>query len=376
VLRTLCVIGTRPEAIKMAPVIAELRLRRDRVRTITCVTGQHRDMLDPILDVFGIEADYDLDVMRSDQSLMGVTAKLFEGLEPVLNEVSPDWIVAQGDTTSVLVASLAAYYLGIRFAHVEAGLRTGDLHNPFPEELNRRVADSLAAALFAPTDGARRALIAEGSNPEAIHVTGNTGIDALLSVCQREHEWRAGSLSSVPSDARIVLVTTHRRESFGQPLREICLAIRDLALACRGDDVHFIVPAHLNPNVQQPVSEILRGIPSVSVVPPLDYVTMVHLMKEATLILTDSGGIQEEAPSLSVPVLVLRAATERPEGIEAGAARLVGTRRREIQEAVMELLTDEHARRAMIVDTNPYGDGHASRRIVDVLLREGQAHGA
>lgn len=367
-LTVLSVFGTRPEAIKMAPVIRELGRHPDRVRSLVCVTGQHRHMLDQVLDVFRIEPDYDLDLMQPDQTLSGLTANLFRALDPVVKETRPAWILAQGDTTTVFVASMVAFYHRVPFGHVEAGLRTGDQCNPFPEEVNRRIADSLASLLFAPTDHSRQTLLQEGFPDESIVVTGNTVIDALLSVTSWPYDWSAGPLAGIPDDGRLVLVTAHRRESFGAPFREICLAIRELALRFDSRGLHFVYPVHLNPSVRRPVAEILSAVSNVILIEPLDYLSMVHLMERSTLILTDSGGIQEEAPSLGVPVLVLRDTTERPEAVEAGVARLVGTKHNRIVMEAERLLRDPAAHAAMANRANPYGDGQAAGRIVSALL--------
>jgi UDP-N-acetylglucosamine 2-epimerase len=366
-LRVLSIFGTRPEAIKMAPVVRELARHPDRFESLVCVTAQHRRMLDQVLDLFAIEPDIDLDIMRPDQTLSRLTAMLLEALDPVIREAKPDWILAQGDTTTVMVVALVAFYHRVRFGHVEAGLRTGNKGHPFPEEINRRIADALADAYFAPTEGARQALLREGIPDRRILVTGNTVIDALLDVAGREYDFSRGPLSGLPIDRPLVLITAHRRESFGEPFRRLCEAIAELAGKTAADGVQFIYPVHLNPNVQSPVREILAGIDNVHLIEPLDYFSLVQLMKRARLILTDSGGIQEEAPSLKVPVLVLRETTERPEGVEAGVVRLVGTDRRRIVEESLELLTDPQARRRMATGANPYGDGHAAERIVRFL---------
>lgn len=367
-LTILSVIGTRPEAIKMAPVIKELAKYPHRVRSIVCVTGQHREMLDQALSLFDIQPDHDLNVMQPDQALSQLTANLITGLDPIVEQTHPDWILAQGDTTTVLVAALVAYYHRIQFGHVEAGLRTGDRYTPFPEEVNRCVADRLADLLFAPTERSRQALLLEGCPDDRILVTGNTVIDALLAVAAQPYDWSTGPLASIPQDGRRVLITAHRRESFGAPFRKMCLAIRELALRFESSGVHFVYPVHLNPHVRQPVREILGGMSNVTLIEPLDYLSMVQLMKRSTLILTDSGGIQEEAPSLSVPVLVMRDTTERPEGVEGGAARLVGTEHDSIVAEAERLLRDPAARAAMATKANPYGDGKASQRIVRSLL--------
>jgi len=367
-LTVLNVFGTRPEAIKMAPVIMELGQHSNRVRSVICSVAQHREMLDQVLSVFEIEPDYDLNLMQPEQSLSRLTANLFAGLEPVVCEVRPDWILAQGDTTTVFVAAMVAFYHRIAFGHVEAGLRTGDRARPFPEEINRRLADLVATAYFAPTENARQALLREGCSERDIYVTGNTVVDALNDVAAREYDWQSGPLSGLAVDKRLVLITAHRRESFGRPFRELCLGIRDLSQMFMDDGVHFVYPVHLNPNVRQPVRDILSGLSNVSLIEPLDYLSLVHLMKRSTLILTDSGGIQEEAPALRVPVLVMRDTTERPEGVEVGVVRLVGTERSRIIGETEKLLRDPAAHAAMATGASPYGDGQAAKRIVSTLL--------
>lgn len=367
-LTVLSVFGTRPEAIKMAPVIRELARHPGEIRSVICSVGQHREMLNQVLPLFGIRLDHDLDVMQPDQSLSQLTAALFTGLDRVVREVEPDWVLAQGDTTSVFVASMVAYYRKVSFGHVEAGLRTGDKHRPFPEEINRRIADLVSDLHFAPTDRARQALLREGCRDEDVHVTGNTVVDALNDVVARPYDWASGPLAAIPRREKLVLITAHRRESFGEPFRELCLAIRDLSRRFQDEDVQFVYPVHLNPNVRKPVKDILSGLANVSLVEPLDYLSLVQLLKRSTVILTDSGGIQEEGVGLRVPVLVMRDTTERPEGVEAGAARLVGTRRERIFAETEKLLRDSEARSAMAVATNPYGDGHAGARIVSLLL--------
>lgn len=367
-MTVLTVFGTRPEAIKMAPVIMELGKHSRCVRSVICSVAQHREMLDQVLSIFGIEPNYDLNLMQPDQSLSRLTANLFAGLEPVVCEVKPDWILAQGDTTTVFVAAMVAFYRGIAFGHVEAGLRTGDSARPFPEEVNRRLADVVATAYFAPTENARQALLREGCAERDIYVTGNTVVDALNDAASREYDFGSGPLSRLPLEKRLVLITAHRRESFGNPLTEVCMAIRDLSRIFLSDGVHFVYPVHLNPNVRQPVRDILSGLSNVSLIEPLDYLSLVHLMKRSTLILTDSGGIQEEAPVLRVPVLVMRDTTERPEGVREGVVRLVGTDRCRIIREAKRLLSDAAAHRAMAKGVSPYGDGRAAKRIVSVLL--------
>lgn len=365
-LTVLSVIGTRPEAIKMAPVIKALGQKSNHVCSFVCVTGQHRQMLDQVLELFSIQPRFDLNIMQPNQTLARLTGLLFEGLDRVVTEVKPDWVLAQGDTTTVMVASLVAFYHRVKFGHVEAGLRTDDKWRPFPEEVNRRVADLVSDAYFAPTTKAKQALLREDSDPARIFVTGNTVIDALLDVAARPFDWGASGLPALLPNSRLVVVTGHRRESFGEPFRELCQAIRELATRFR--DVQFIYPVHLNPNVRQPVGEILAGLANIHLVEPVDYLTMVHLMKRASLILTDSGGVQEEAPSLNVPVLVMRDTTERPEGVEAGLVRLVGTsRERIVSESQAVLMGDNFAARTG-EQCSPYGDGQAARRIVEVII--------
>lgn len=363
----LSVIGTRPEAIKMAPVVKELQRNSDAFTSVVCSTGQHREMLDQALNLFSITPDYDLRLMTHNQSLAQLTARLFTALDDVLERVRPDCVLAQGDTTTVLVASIASFYRGIRFGHVEAGLRTGDKRRPFPEEINRRLADVVSDLYFAPTGGAREALLREGAAEGDIYVTGNTVIDALLDIAERPYVWRGSPLAELPEDGTFVLITAHRRESFGDAFRQLCLAIRELADEFAPQGIHFVYPVHLNPNVRQPVGEILGGARNITLMEPLDYVSLVQVMKRSALILTDSGGIQEEAPSLGVPALVMRETTERPEGVAAGVVKLVGADRERIVREARTLLTDPVAHARMATPANPYGDGKAAGRIVATL---------
>lgn len=367
-VKILIIIGTRPEAIKMAPVIKELQKFPEKIRCIVCITGQHRQMLDQVLDLFAIKPDYDLNIMQPSQSLSQLTARLLVKLEAVFKQTEPNWILAQGDTTTVLAASLMAFYNRIPFGHVEAGLRTGDKFSPFPEEINRRLADMMSDLFFAPTERAREALLSEGISGEKIYVTGNTIVDALMDVAGMEYDWESGPLSHFAHHERIVLITAHRRESFGIPFMELCSAIRELALLFENDDIQFVYPVHLNPNVRKPVQQVLSNLPNVHLIEPLEYRALVHLMKRATLILTDSGGIQEEAPTFGVPVLVMRNCTERQEGVEAGVAKLVGTQKDIIVKEAKRLLSDTEAHTAMSNKVNPYGDGLAARRIVSILM--------
>jgi len=366
-IKVMTVIGTRPEAIKMAPVIKELDYYPEAIESVVCTTAQHREMLDQVLSIFDICPDHDLNLMRPDQSLSQLTARILMALDEVIVEERPDWVLVQGDTTTVMVASLVAFYHRVKVGHVEAGLRTGDKSQPFPEEINRRIADVLADLYFAPTERSRENLLREGVPAQAIVVTGNTVIDALMMTARR--------IGGHPLDApignidgkRLILVTVHRRESFGAPLANICRALAEIAHRYR-DDVHIVYPVHPNPNVWHPVHEMLGGVPGVSLIEPVDYEAFVDLMSRAYLILTDSGGLQEEAPSLDKPVLVLRQVTERPEVIALGAARLVGTECEPIVRETVTLLEDPVAYGKMASVANPYGDGRASQRIVQAIL--------
>jgi UDP-N-acetylglucosamine 2-epimerase (non-hydrolysing) len=367
-MRVLSVFGTRPEAVKMAPVVHALA-HTQGVDSHVCVTAQHRQMLDQVLNLFDIVPDYDLNLMREDQSLAQLSARIFRNLDPVLADLKPDWVLVQGDTTTVAITALLSYYRRIRVGHVEAGLRTHDKWQPFPEEINRRVAGVVADLHFAPTEWARRNLLAEGIPDSAIAVTGNPVIDALYVVAKQpapEEVKRLISKLGIGDGKRLILVTAHRRENFGQPLENICKALQELA--GRGD-VEIVYPVHLNPNVQEPVRRLLKGASHITLLPPLDYLPLVQFMKNSTLVLTDSGGIQEEAPAFGVPVLVLRAVTERPEGVEAGVLKLVGTDNRLIVREANCLLDDAAAYAAMAKAVNPFGDGQASERIVEALLK-------
>lgn len=363
----LIILGTRPEAIKMAPVIRELKSRPGQFKTIVCSTGQQRQMLEQSLGFFGITPDRDLQLMTPNQTLAGLTAALIPALNAVVESTKPDWILAQGDTTTVLVAGIVAYFQRTKFGHVEAGLRTDDKFQPFPEELNRRIADQCSDLMFAPTARSRRNLLREGFPESRIHVTGNTVVDALNSIVKTPFDWGSSPLKVLDRTKPWVLITAHRRESFGEPFRQLCGAIRALALDFEKQGVQFVYPVHLNPNVRVPVLELLSGIPNLHLIEPLDYRSFVEAMAGARLILTDSGGVQEEAPGLGVPVLVMRETTERPEGVEAGVAKLVGTRKETIVREATALLSDAALRRQMTGAQNPYGDGHASARIADLL---------
>ena len=367
------VFGTRPEAIKMAPVVAALKATPG-LETLVCVTAQHRQMLDQVLDLFGLVPDDDLDLMAPGQSLPDLFARILTGMSTVLEARRPDLVLVHGDTSTTLATALAAFYARVPVGHVEAGLRTGDLQAPWPEEANRRLTAPITTLHFAPTARSRDNLLAENLLAGSIHVTGNTVIDALLAVVGRieaEPELATSLAARFPfldAGKRLVLVTGHRRENFGEGFEQMCLAIRDLAQ--RGD-TQVLYPVHLNPQVQAPVKRILGDVPGVVLVEPQDYLPFVYLMTRAHLILTDSGGIQEEAPSLGKPVLVMRDTTERPEAVEAGTVRLVGTDRARIVAEAARLLDDPDAHAAMARAHNPYGDGHAAARIAGIIAGTG-----
>ena len=375
-IRVSVVFGTRPEAIKLAPVILEMKKKKS-IECRVCITAQHRQMLDQVLDVFRIVPDVDLRLMRPNQTLAGLTARATIALDQYMGEEKPDIVLVQGDTTTVFVASLVAFYHQIPVGHVEAGLRTGNLYSPWPEEANRVLTSHIAALHFAPTSSSRDNLIREGIDAKCITITGNTVIDALLHTLRRVKKSQPridgmdGGLLKGRKTPRIVLITGHRRENFGKGFESICQAIRNLA--SRFPDVHFVYPVHLNPNVQAPVMKMLgnnggRVLPNIHLIAPLPYLPFVALMDRATLILTDSGGIQEEAPSMGKPVLVMRNTSERPEAISAGTARLVGTSRARIEREVSRLLTNSAAYREMSQTHNPYGDGKAAKRIVKTII--------
>src|SRR3954469_7456022 len=352
----LCVIGTRPEAIKMAPVVQALRRRRGLgVRLL--LTGQHRGLLDQALAAFGLRGDLDLDLMRPNQSLSGLAARILDGIDPLLEREPPAMVLAQGDTTTVMATAIGCFHRHVPFGHVEAGLRTGDLQHPFPEEFNRIVAGRAASLNFAPTEGARRALLREGVPPETVHVTGNTVIDALLDVARRA----PAEIPRLPRHGRLVVMTMHRRESFGPPAEQVLAAVRRLCAAF--PDLHVLYPVHPNPNVRDLAHAVLGSHPQVTLTEPLGYPELVTAMQHCTLVLTDSGGLQEEAPALGKPVLVLREVTERPEAVDLGVARLVGTDPDRILAEASELLGSPAAYAAMAKGVSPYGDGRADERI-------------
>ncbi len=365
-IKILSIFGTRPEAIKLAPVIKELKEHPAKPVCKVCVTGQHREMLDPFLKLFGIKQDYDLNIMQKDQSLFDVTCNVLSEVKEILLAEQPDIVIVQGDTTSAFVSSLAAFYLKIKVAHVEAGLRSGNKYNPFPEEINRKFVDHLADWHFAPTETSRQHLLKEGITDKTIYVTGNTVIDALFMILEHtKGENLLNNLSFEPGN-KLILVTAHRRESFGEDIRNICNALHRISEY--NHDIEIIYPVHLNPNIQKPVNQILGGLARVHLIEPLDYISFIHLMNKSYLILTDSGGIQEEAPSLGKPVLVMRNTTERPEVIEAGAAKLVGTDTAKIIKETQKLLDNSKEYNSMCHSTNPYGDGKAAQRIVKILI--------
>lgn len=372
-LKVLTIFGTRPEAIKLAPVIIELRKNSDQFVSKVCVTAQHREMLDPFLKLFHIQPDYDLDIMKSNQTLFDITIRALDRLKDVLEAEQPDLVLVQGDTTTAFVAALAAFYLKIPIGHVEAGLRTLDKYRPFPEEMNRRLISHLADLHFAPTLRAQANLLVEGIPLNRIFVTGNTVVDAILLILNytKDQDVLPPSLAEISPNRKLILVTAHRRESFGQGLENICLALRRIIQEV--PDVEIVYPVHMNPNVRAVVFRVLKGIERVHLLEPLDYVTFVHLMARSHLILTDSGGIQEEAPTLKKPVLVLRETTERPEAIEVGAAKLVGTDPMRIVKEVLRLLRNPEEYNRMAHAGNPFGDGHAAQRIVEILLHRSLA---
>ncbi len=376
-MRILTIFGTRPEAVKMAPVILRLA-DTPKVEARVCVTAQHRQMLDQVLDLFKITPNYDLNLMREDQTMAQVSAGIFTHLDPILADFNPDWVLAVGDTTTVVTTSLLAFYRKIKFGHMEAGLRTGNKWHPFPEEINRRLATVTADMHFAPTEWSKGNLLREGVDESSIHVTGNTVIDALNLVIQEEEleeiqellkrlglNTGNSQLRQIATPRRLILVTAHRRENFGEPMDNICQAL--VQLANRGD-VEIVYPVHLNPNVQEPVYRLLKDVAHITLLPPQDYLPLVQIMKNAHLILTDSGGIQEEAPTFGVPTLVLRDVTERPEGVQAGVLKLTGTNTERIVSEANRLLDNSSAYEAMAHATNPFGDGHAAERIIQSLL--------
>lgn len=379
-MKLMLIFGTRPEAIKMAPIISCLKTNSRNLRPIVCVTAQHREMLDQVLNIFNIIPDYDLNIMRPSQDLFSITANTLTGLKSILMKERPDMVLVQGDTTTAFIAGLAAYYLKIPVGHVEAGLRTYNKYSPFPEEVNRRLLSALADIHFVPTDWAKSNLLKEGVSASKIVVTGNTVVDALLAIKLRQKTGNVRKsrkeyfkktwhlvISEKTTDRRLILVTGHRRENFGESFKNICFALKKIAVARK--DVVIVYPVHLNPNVQLPVKAILGGVANIYLIKPLEYESFIYLMDQAYLILTDSGGIQEEAPSLGKPVLVMRDTTERPEGIKAGVVKLVGTDKKRIVNDTIQLLDNKNLYNKMSKAVNPYGDGKAAKRIVRVLVK-------
>ncbi len=367
--KVMIVFGTRPEAIKMAPVVKACK-SRDDLDVKVCVTAQHRQMLDQVMDIFKLKADYDLNVMSSNQTLADVTCKVIKGMEEVFSEWKPDMVLVQGDTTTVMATALAAFYCKIEVGHVEAGLRTGNIYSPWPEEMNRLIAGNLATMHFAPTENSKRNLLKENKNPEKVFITGNTVIDALFDAVKiidtdkALKERLSNQFSFVNPQKHLILVTGHRRENFGEGFIHICNSIKQLALR---DDVQVVYPVHMNPNVRKPVNDILGNMDNVFLIEPLDYLSFIYIMGQSYIILTDSGGVQEEAPSLGKPVIVMRDTTERPEAVEAGTVILAGTDMETIVSSAEKLLDDTEFYHKMAHSINPYGDGIAAKRIAELV---------
>ncbi|MBN2047853.1 MAG: UDP-N-acetylglucosamine 2-epimerase (non-hydrolyzing) [Anaerolineaceae bacterium] len=368
-MKVLSVFGTRPEAVKMAPVVKALQAE-PQIESVVCVTAQHREMLDQVLDLFAIQPDVDLDLMKQNQSLPELTARIFQQLSPVITSIAPDWILVQGDTQTVMSTALLGYYHQVRVGHVEAGLRTGNKWQPFPEEVNRRVAGVVADLHFAPTEHSRQNLLREGVEDWRIVVSGNPVIDALHEIAAKPAPAEIETLlrrAGIRDGRRLVMVTAHRRENFGEPMEHMFAGLRRLAEHYAGE-IALVYPVHLNPNVQEPAKRILGGVPNIHLLEPLSYLPLVHLMKQAELVLTDSGGIQEEATAMRIPTLVMREVTERPEGVEAGVLKLVGSDSDLIFNEACRLLENAEAREEMTSRKNPFGDGRAAERIVQAIL--------
>lgn len=365
IVKVMAIFGTRPEAIKMAPVVREL-LKHPEIETKVCLTAQHREMLDQVVGLFQLPVDYDLDIMKQGQSLYDITDRVLLGLKEVLEKEKPDLVLVHGDTTTTFSATLAAFYQQIDVGHVEAGLRTGNMYSPFPEEANRRLTSVLTALHFAPTETARQNLLKENQKDDHIFTVGNSVIDALLATVKKDYVFEDKELQDIEEHKRIILVTTHRRENLGEPMRNVYRALRRLVETV--PDTEVVFPVHRNPLVRQAVKEVLDGVPGIHLVDPMEYEPFTNLMARSAIILTDSGGIQEEAPSLGKPVLVLRDTTERPEAVASGTVKLVGTDEDKVYNTAYKLLTDEEAYREMAESINPYGDGHASERIVQAIL--------
>lgn len=364
-MKVMAIFGTRPEAIKMAPVVREL-LKHPEIETKVCLTAQHREMLDQVVDLFQLPVDYDLGIMKQGQSLYDITDRVLLGLKEVLEKEKPDLVLVHGDTTTTFSATLAAFYQQIDVGHVEAGLRTGNMYSPFPEEANRRLTSVLTTLHFAPTETARQNLLKENQKDDRIFTVGNSVIDALLATVKKDYVFEDKELQDIEEHKRIILVTTHRRENLGEPMRNVYRALRRLVETV--PDTEVVFPVHRNPLVRQAVKEVLDGVPGIHLVDPMEYEPFTNLMARSAIILTDSGGIQEEAPSLGKPVLVLRDTTERPEAVASGTVKLVGTDEDKVYNTAYKLLTDEVAYREMAESINPYGDGHTSERIVQAIL--------
>ncbi len=365
-LKVMVVFGTRPEGIKMAPIIKELK-KRDNIESIICITAQHRQMLDQVLEIFDIEPDYDLNIFEAGQSLTKITTRALQGLEEVLIKERPDILLVQGDTTTVFSGALAAFYQGIKVGHVEAGLRSGNIHSPYPEEANRMLTGILAEYHFAPTKRNKENLVKENYPVDKIYITGNTVIDALKYVVDQDYDFDIDLLNSIDyENKKVILMTSHRRENIGKPMENIFSAVSDIVK--KYDDVEVVFPIHLNPKVRRIANSILSDNPRVHLIEPLDYKPFTNLMSRVHIVVTDSGGLQEEAPTLGKPVLVVREETERPEGIEVGTAKLVGTEYDKIYENLDLLLSNDEEYEKMARAINPYGDGQAAKRIVDIIV--------
>ncbi len=365
--KVLLVFGTRPEAIKMCPLVKELKKHKE-IETIVCLTGQHREMLDQVMEAFNVTADHDLNVMKERQTLTGITTAVMEGMEKVLEVEKPDVVLVHGDTTTSYAAAISAFYRQIPVGHVEAGLRTGNIYSPYPEEMNRLLTDRISTYYFAPTDLNRRNLEKEGIR-DKVYVTGNTVIDAFQYTVKKDHVFKEPRLNGVfENNPNVVLLTAHRRENLGEPLKNICLAVKRLASIHK--DTAFVYPVHLNPAVRDTVYDVLAGIENVILTEPVDVLDMHNLMERCFFVMTDSGGLQEEAPHFGKPVLVLRTETERPEAVEAGTVKVVGVVEEDIEREAEKLFNSEEEYNAMARAVNPYGDGHASERIAEVLLQK------
>ncbi len=368
-IKVMTIFGTRPEAIKMAPLVKELERHPDKIESIVCVTAQHRQMLDQVLSIFDITPDYDLNIMKDRQTLIGITTRALEGLDGVMKEAKPDIVLVHGDTTTTFVGSLAAFYNQVAIGHVEAGLRTFDKYSPYPEEINRRLTGVMTDIHFSPTETNRQNLLRENVDPNTIVVTGNTVIDALKTTVREDYVFQDETLRNTDfANKKVIVMTAHRRENLGEPLRNICLAVRELVETY--DDVEVVYPVHLNPAVREVAFEILGGLDRVKLIDPVNADELHNAINRGYMVMTDSGGLQEEAPSLGKPVLVLRRETERPEAVEAGTVKIAGVDKDEIVRMASELITDSAAYEKMAKAVNPYGDGHASERIVQTIIEK------